>query len=143
MAVLRTIVLSSAMFAFIGCGEMFPVTPIATTLPSATPRTSAAPSRTTQASPSVTPGLTRDQAVAVALQIPEVAQRNQWLLSARLEHWGDDYHYPDTSPAPEPSRLVWVIDLAYQEPGPTGGAGWYVVLDYKTGEILSSSEWVG
>jgi hypothetical protein len=77
------------------------------------------------------------------MQISEVSERSPWVLSARLEHWGDDYHYTQASPAPDPSRLVWVLDLAYEMPGPTGGAGWYVVIDYETGDILSFSQWVG
>ena len=48
------------------------------------------------------------------------------------------------APTPaEPTRVVWNIELAFQEPGPTGGAGWYVVLDAMTGDVLGIAQWVG
>jgi hypothetical protein len=155
MTMLRAVALSIGAVAIIGCGaqitstaETVMTTPTprpATSSPTASPSPSQSPSPspTLRTSPSAKAGLTREEAIAAVMQIPEVAERKPWLLSARVEHWGDDYRYPETSPAPEPSRLVWVVDVAYESPSPTGGAGWFVILDYQTGEILSFSQWMG
>jgi hypothetical protein len=63
------------------------------------------------------------------------------LISARVENWGEGHWYSEVSPTPAPTRRVWVVNIGYDDPSPTGGEGWYVVLDYGTGEILSLSHW--
>ena len=80
----------------------------------------------------------------MARQAPGDFDRDAPLISARIERWGD-YPVPRyslVSPSPEPSRLVWVIDLG-ERPSPTGGQGWYIILDYETGELLSLTNWIG
>jgi len=57
-----------------------------------------------------------------------------------VEQWGAHWGNSLVSPSPKPSTLVWVIDIG-EQPSPTGGEGWYIVLDYKTGELLSLSHW--
>jgi hypothetical protein len=157
MSMRRSAEAAFAMVALIGCGSQTTssfvpaasrpmATPVATrATPSARPVPSRSVSPTSSLPPSASAGsgLTRDQAVALAMQIPDVARRKPWVLSAHLEQWGNDHRFSVKTPAPEPSRLVWVIDLAYEEPSPTGGAGWDVVLDYVTGEVLSFAQWVG
>lgn len=63
------------------------------------------------------------------------------LVSARVERWDARRWWSLVDPSPEPSRQVWVVDLG-ERPSPTGGQGWYVVLDYETGEVLALNEWV-
>jgi len=34
-----------------------------------------------------------------------------------------------------------MIDIG-EQPSPTGGQGWYIVLDYETGQLLELTDWV-
>jgi hypothetical protein len=88
-------------------------------------------------------GLTRDEAIALAMDLPDLPDVQPRSSSAQLEHWADNVHYTNLDPTPEPSRQVWVVNVAYGIPGPTGGEGYVVVLDYLTGEVLALSHWVG
>ncbi len=108
---------------------------------SSTPSPSIPPLPSVTPSPSLRVGLTREEAIALARLAPGDFERDAPLLSARVERWGDEPRYSLVSPSPEPSRPVWVIDIG-EQPSPTGGQGWYIVLDYETGELLSLTDWV-
>jgi hypothetical protein len=85
-------------------------------------------------------GLTREEAIALARQVPGDFDHDSPLLSTRVERWDDQPRYSLVSPPPSPATLVWVITLGVQ-PSPTGGHGWDIVLNHDTGELLSLTEW--
>jgi hypothetical protein len=107
---------------------------------------SPSPVESASPSPSASPWprgeLARDEAIAIAKDAIDRIDARHEVLAARLETWGDrPARYSLVSPPPEPTRVVWYIDIGYQ-PSPTGGEGWEIVLDAQTGEVLSLLEWI-
>jgi hypothetical protein len=143
----RAILAAALVSAVLACGGTdVPRTTaaIATALgppPSMAPTAPPSPTPSLVPNPSPTRALTREEAVARARQFLGERDGNEPLLTARLQPFGALGWRAHVSPAPGPSTLVWVINFG-EQPSPTGGQGWYVVLDAHTGEVVFSSAWV-
>jgi hypothetical protein len=54
---------------------------------------------------------------------------------------GSDYEAPGATPAAEPDRCVWRVNLGY-DPGPLMGHGSIFIIDCLSGEVIQAYTWI-
>jgi hypothetical protein len=104
------------------------------------PTVSAAPEPTTQPT-----AISEAQAVSIARAQPSPRTApDDSVLDVRQGTFGDlgsDYEAPGATPAAEPDRCVWRVNLGY-DPGPLMGHGSIFIIDCLSGEVIQAYTWV-
>jgi hypothetical protein len=98
-------------------------TPTATSLPGSTP----APAYTPRPTP--TGGISKEEAIRIAVNAIHPSAEQIATASASVE----------THPR---FGWVWHVSFSRDAPSPTGGSGTFVDIDFYTGEVLSSGNWI-
>ena len=104
------------------------------------PTASAAPEPTTQPT-----AISETQAITIARAQPSPRTApDDSVLDIRqgtFADLGSDYQAPGATPAAEPDRCVWFVNLGY-DPGPLMGHGSIFIIDCQSGEVIQAYTWV-
>jgi hypothetical protein len=121
-------------------GVIVAVAAIGACTPPPTPTVSAAPEPTTQPT-----AISEAQAITIARAQPSPRTApDDSVLDVRqgtFADLGSDYEAPGATPAAEPDRCVWRVDLG-SDPGPLMGHGMIFIIDCLSGEVIQAYDWV-
>src|ERR1035437_6903582 len=123
MVLLQTGTGGSWVGAPLGPSELPGTTPTATGLPGSTP----APAYTPPPTPAG--GISKEEAIRIAVNAIHPSAEQIATASASVE----------THPR---FGWVWHVSFSRDAPSPTGGSGTFVDIDFYTGEVLSSGNWI-